>query len=59
MAIGSTIAAENLEIWTTVQPKGQRVTDKINYARELLARYDASTSGGDPPGSGDAGNPPS
>ena len=31
---------ENLELWTTSQPKGQRVEDKLAWAYELLARYD-------------------
>lgn len=31
---------ENLELWTIAQPKGQRVEDKVRYAREILARYD-------------------
>ena len=31
---------ENLELWTTSQPKGQRVEDKIAWALELLGRYD-------------------
>lgn len=30
---------ENLELWSKWQPAGQRVEDKIAYARELLARY--------------------
>lgn len=30
---------ENLELWSSWHPKGQRVTDKIAWARELLARY--------------------
>ena len=30
---------ENLELWSTVQPKGQRVEDKVAYALELLRRY--------------------
>ena len=30
---------ENLELWTTSQPKGQRVQDKIEWAREFLALY--------------------
>ena len=30
---------ENLELWTTAQPKGQRVQDKLEYAREILERY--------------------
>ena len=31
---------ENLELWTTSQPKGQRVEDKLAWAYALLARYD-------------------
>lgn len=31
---------ENLELWSTAQPKGQRVKDKLDFAYELLARYD-------------------
>lgn len=30
---------ENLELWNTSQPKGQRVTDKVAWAREILSRY--------------------
>lgn len=30
---------ENLELWTVSQPKGQRVADKVKYAREILALY--------------------
>lgn len=30
---------ENLELWNTVQPKGQRVEDKIQYAIEILETY--------------------
>ena len=30
---------ENLELWSTVQPKGQRVEEKVAYALELLRRY--------------------
>lgn len=33
----------NLELWSTMQPKGQRVVDKIAWARALLALYDAET----------------
>lgn len=29
----------NLELWDTSHPKGQRVEDKIKWAREFLARY--------------------
>ena len=31
---------ENLELWSTAQPKGQRVEDKVAWAYALLARYD-------------------
>ncbi|MBW3562794.1 MAG: HNH endonuclease [Actinobacteria bacterium] len=30
---------ENLELWSTYQPKGQRVEDKVGYAIEILERY--------------------
>jgi hypothetical protein len=30
----------NLELWSTAQPKGQRVADKVDFAYELLRRYD-------------------
>lgn len=33
---------ENLELWNTSQPRGQRVTDKVRWAREILALYDLS-----------------
>lgn len=29
----------NLELWSRWQPVGQRVEDKVAYAKELLARY--------------------
>ncbi|MCW2544726.1 MAG: hypothetical protein JWM40_2278 [Frankiales bacterium] len=32
---------ENLELWSRFQPNGQRVADKIAWARDLLARYEA------------------
>ena len=31
---------ENLELWTTSQPAGQRVEDKIKWAKEFLISYD-------------------
>jgi hypothetical protein len=30
---------ENLELWSTKQPKGQRIEDKVEWAIELLALY--------------------
>jgi HNH endonuclease len=30
---------ENLELWSTMQPTGQRVSDKLNWARHLLTKY--------------------
>lgn len=31
---------ENLELWVTGQPKGQRVEDVLAWAREVIARYE-------------------
>ena len=30
---------ENLELWTTQQPSGQRVDDKIDWAIKFLKEY--------------------
>lgn len=30
---------ENLELWSVMQPKGQRIEDKIEFALEVLRRY--------------------
>jgi hypothetical protein len=42
---------ENLELWSASQPKGQRLRDKIEHARELLERY------GDDPTTGTSDDP--
>lgn len=31
---------ENLELWSTSQPKGQRLEDKLAWARELIKQYE-------------------
>jgi hypothetical protein len=31
---------ENLELWSRSQPPGQRVVDKLKWAREFLALYE-------------------
>jgi hypothetical protein len=31
---------ENLELWSKAQPYGQRVTDKVAWAKELLSVYE-------------------
>jgi hypothetical protein len=30
---------ENLELWTTMQPTGQRVSDLLDFARSVIERY--------------------
>jgi hypothetical protein len=34
---------ENLELWTRSQPSGQRVSDKLSWARSFLASYEADS----------------
>ena len=34
----------NLELWSTRQPKGQRVSDKIDYANEIIRLYGSDSS---------------
>lgn len=34
---------ENLELWVTSQPKGQRVEDVVAYCIEMLGRYAPET----------------
>ena len=36
---------ENLELWNTSQPCGQRVEDKVRYAKEILALYEDHKNG--------------
>ena len=31
---------ENLELWSTSQPRGQRVSDKLLWAKEMISLYD-------------------
>lgn len=31
---------ENLELWSSKHPKGQRVSDKVQWAKELLELYE-------------------
>jgi hypothetical protein len=31
---------ENLELWSTSQPCGQRIQDKINHAKSILEQYE-------------------
>lgn len=40
---------ENLELWSRYQPSGQRVSDKIEFALELLRRYVPHMLISDPP----------
>ena len=35
---------ENLELWTTHQPSGQRTTDLVLWAKEILKRYEPALS---------------
>lgn len=46
---------ENLELWSRSQPRGQRVEDKIRWAREFLALYDIGVSDGPVPAGADGG----
>lgn len=32
---------ENLELWVSSQPSGQRVADLVTWAREIIERYGA------------------
>lgn len=35
--------ADNLELWVTKQPKGQRPEDLVRFALEILQRYGAES----------------
>ena len=37
---------ENLELWSTAQPKGQRATDKVDFALMILRGYDLDAAAG-------------
>jgi hypothetical protein len=34
---------ENLELWISTQPSGQRVEDLVSWAKEILERYDSGS----------------
>jgi hypothetical protein len=34
---------ENLELWSSSHPSGQRIEDKVQWAKELLKLYDPGT----------------
>ena len=36
---------ENLELWSTSQPPGQRVADRVAWAIDLLSQYGYSVDG--------------
>lgn len=36
---------ENLELWVSTQPAGQRPIDLVRWAREILETYEAETNG--------------
>lgn len=37
---------ENLELWSSNHPSGQRVIDKVEWAKELLALYEPEALAG-------------
>lgn len=38
--------SDNLELWSTKQPKGQRIPDKVEFAKEILALYEPTALAG-------------
>ncbi|MFJ6636559.1 HNH endonuclease [Streptomyces sp. NPDC091376] len=40
---------ENLELWVTTQPSGQRPADLVQWAREILALYGDDCPANDQP----------
>ncbi len=34
----------NLELWSTAQPKGQRVVEKLQWAYAMIMRYDVDAA---------------
>ncbi len=36
---------ENLELWAITQPSGQRVSDLLTWAQEILRQYDPAAYG--------------
>jgi hypothetical protein len=38
---------ENLELWSTKQPYGQRACDKVVYAKEILELYEPGSLAND------------
>lgn len=40
---------ENLELWSTAQPSGQSIADKLAFAREIIAQYEGTVVDPNPP----------
>ena len=39
---------ENLELWSSSHPSGQRIEDKLSWAYEIISLYKAVQTGNDP-----------